>query len=406
MTIARDNLDALTGLRFVAAFSIALGHSYPEWLPVTGIGMPLFFTLSGFIIHYVYADAFAAQPWRAAGDFAVARFSRIYPLYLFLLAYALLRTPMGPPLAHLSELPLLLAYLSASWTWWPFTIDGGMPGDWYYGIAWSVPTEIFFYVCYALVLYRIARLQSVRRCLLILIGFCIFAYLYFYALFLTRDVWEPFLLERFPQYVSRTADFNQSLYRWFLYHSPYSRILEFIAGVLTCQLFRLVRRQGIATRRLHPGAIGATGLVLLVPLFAGFGYLGAHDRWLASGNFGLAAFLVTLHMNFLFAPVCCLLIFSLALGGSLLAGVLSSRPCRYLGDISYSTYLSHPLAGRIMVHAGIAPTLTVSYFALVFGVIYAMSAALFAVVEVPAKRWLRRVLQARVRNWAVASRGA
>ncbi len=48
MATPRDNIDALTGLRFVAAFTIALGHYYQPWLEVSGIGMPLFFTLSGF----------------------------------------------------------------------------------------------------------------------------------------------------------------------------------------------------------------------------------------------------------------------------------------------------------------------------------------------------------------------
>ena len=32
MPIARDNLDALTGLCFVAALTIALGHCYQPWL--------------------------------------------------------------------------------------------------------------------------------------------------------------------------------------------------------------------------------------------------------------------------------------------------------------------------------------------------------------------------------------
>jgi peptidoglycan/LPS O-acetylase OafA/YrhL len=405
MTVARDNLNALTGLRFIAAFTIAFGHVSAAWLPVTAIGMPLFFTLSGFIIHYVYADAFAAQPRRAASEFAIARFSRIYPLYAFLLAYQLFFTPMGPPLAHLSQLPLLLAYLSASWTWFPYMIDGNMPGDWFYAISWSVPTEIFFYICYAFFLYRIARLRSIRICLVTLIGFCAFAYLYFYILFLTRDVWEPALLSHFPQYATRTADFNQSLYRWFLYHSPYSRILEFIAGALTCQLFRLVRREGIALRRLHPGAIAAAGLMVLALLFPAFGYLSETDPWLAPGNHGAGAFLVTLHMNFLFAPACCLLIFSLALGGSVLARALSSRPCRYLGDISYSTYLSHPLAPRILLHAGIPLSSSPAYVVGLFILIYAMSSVLYAVVEVPAKRWLRRLLDARLQTWAIFSRG-
>ena len=102
------------------------GSYLQAFLRQARFGMPLFFTLSGFIIHYVYADAFAAQRRRAVGEFAIARFSRIYPLYAVLLAYQLFRTPMGPPLAHLSELPILLAYLTASWTWFPYQIGGDM----------------------------------------------------------------------------------------------------------------------------------------------------------------------------------------------------------------------------------------------------------------------------------------
>ena len=53
-------------MRSVAALSVAVGHILPVDLFVlgtsphglTGIGMPLFFTLSGFIIHYGYANAF------------------------------------------------------------------------------------------------------------------------------------------------------------------------------------------------------------------------------------------------------------------------------------------------------------------------------------------------------------
>jgi peptidoglycan/LPS O-acetylase OafA/YrhL len=77
-------------------------------------------------------------------------------------------------------------------------------------------------------------------------------------------------------------------------------------------------------------------------------------------------------------------------------GPKTLRPCRYLGDISYSTYLSHPLAGRIMLHADIAPLGNIPYLLVVFPLIYAMSATLYAVVEVPAKRWLRRTLDARL----------
>jgi peptidoglycan/LPS O-acetylase OafA/YrhL len=395
MTVARDNLDALTGLRFVAAFTIVLGHIYQPWLEVTAIGMPLFFTLSGFIIHYVYADVFAGG-WRGAGrEFAIARFSRIYPLYFVLLVFSLTHGPMRPALMNAEGIPVLASYFLACWTWWPFILNGELLLEWYFHISWSVSTEIFFYIVYALVLYRIARLTSLRRCLIMVAGFCAGAYALFYVLFLTRDLWEPALLQVFPQFTPRTTNFNGSLYRWILYISPYSRIFEFIGGVLICQLFRLVRARPELRARIPSGLLALVAIAAIAVLFAAFQYLGEHNPWLSPGNHSFGAYLVTLHMNFLFAGPCYLLIFSLALGGSAVATVLSSRLCRFLGDISYSTYLSHPMAERILLHAGLVVTAWWAHLLVVLVIIYAMSWVLYSIVEVPAKRGLRQLLAPR-----------
>jgi peptidoglycan/LPS O-acetylase OafA/YrhL len=401
MTVTRDNLDALTGLRFVAAFTIALGHTYQPWLEITGIGMPLFFTLSGFIIHYVYADVFAGG-WRGAGrEFAVARFSRIYPLYFVLLAYSLIRGPMGPALMNAEGVPVLASYFLACWTWWPFTLNGDLLLEWYFHISWSVATEIFFYIVYALVLYRIAGLTSPRRCLIAVIGFCVAAYAFFYVLFLTRDVWEPALLQQFPQFTARTANFNGSLYRWILYVSPYSRIFEFIGGVLTCQLYRLVRSRPDLRARIPSGALTFAAIVVIVVLFTAFRYFGEYNPWLSPGNHSFGAYLVNLHMNFLFAAPCYLLIFSLAVGGSAIGAMLSSRVCCFLGDISYSTYLSHPMAERVLMHTGLVVTAAWAHLLVTLAIIYVVSWVLYSLVEVPAKRGLRQLLT--LRRLAVAT---
>ena len=396
MTVARETLDSLTGLRFVAALTIALGHTYEPWQEITGVGMPLFFTLSGFIIHYVYAAPFADNWWRAAREFAIARVSRIYPLYLALLLYTLSHGPMGPPLVTAAGLPVLCAYLFGYWTWWPFLVDGQSLLTWYYAISWSVSTELFFYVCYALFFYRIARIRDARRCLILLIGFCLAAYALFYALFLTRDVWEPLILARFPQFVSRTTDFDDSFYRWLLYASPYSRIFKFIGGCLTCQLFLLVRRQPGSPGRINPGVIAWIAIVATIVLFVEFRDLGRSNPWLAVDNASFGAFIVNLHMNFLFAPACYLMIFALAVGGSAVGRVLASRVCRLLGDISYSTYLSHLIVVRILVvHLGISVASPVPRAALLLTVVYLLSYVLYRIIEVPAKRWLRQILEMR-----------
>lgn len=398
MTIARDNIDALTGLRFVAAFSIVLGHAYQPWLEVTAIGMPLFFTLSGFIIHYVYSDAFAGGWPRAAGEFAVARISRLYPLYFVLLAYLILRMPAGHSFAHVQNFTALIAYLGAFWTWWPFLIDGHPAGFFY--VSWSIPTEIFFYVCYTLFLYRLAAIRSARTCLIILVAFCVAAYALFFGLFITRDIWEPAALQIFPAYPSRIDDYNVSFYRWLLYLSPYCRLPEFIGGVLTCQLFRLCRRQTGVLDRVRPALLGTAAIAAMAVLYAQFRYFGEHDPWYAASHFTYGAFIVNLHQNFLFAPCCYALIFALARGGWRLAQALSSRPALFCGEVSYSTYLSHEMVLAKLGQFGAETLPAVPYLALVMAIVYVASWILYSVIEMPAKRMLRSFVDLRVRRRA------
>jgi peptidoglycan/LPS O-acetylase OafA/YrhL len=67
----RPPIPSLTGLRFIAAFSVLFAHALPKIFPlpegsvllnfytllesVSAEGMSLFFVLSGFVIHYNYS---------------------------------------------------------------------------------------------------------------------------------------------------------------------------------------------------------------------------------------------------------------------------------------------------------------------------------------------------------------
>jgi peptidoglycan/LPS O-acetylase OafA/YrhL len=86
---ARKKLDSLTGLRFCAALFVVVYHVRDgfEGLPSPVrlfisrgyVAVPLFFALSGFVLAYTYAEHGRLRGTK--GNFWLARFSRIYPIY-------------------------------------------------------------------------------------------------------------------------------------------------------------------------------------------------------------------------------------------------------------------------------------------------------------------------------------
>jgi peptidoglycan/LPS O-acetylase OafA/YrhL len=391
------DIPSLTGLRFIAAFSIVLGHSLPhtevwgiDFHGITTIGMPIFFTLSGFIIHYSYADQFSKRRSSAIPNFAVSRFSRIYPLYWFLLVVAMVTTPMGSRLLSVDGLPMFAAYILGITTWAPFMVEHSLLAQWYYGISWSISTEMFFYVCYAVGLWRIVGMDRLT-CAVTLAVFIVVAFLFLWLVFLTRDEWEPLLLSVNSGLISRAQDFNNSGYRWLLYLSPYFQILAFIGGVLTCQLYRLTRDYHFAPAVVS--MIGWAAIFGIAILWVEFCWLGRDGNWLKEQTFG--AYVVNLHLNMLFVPLCCLLTYALATGPSSPAGLLSLPVVVLFGEASYSMYLGSPFAlalvTRFKAYAGPhLPFVTINaWIVMTIGAIFALSVILYLLVEVPAKRAIR-----------------
>ncbi|AEK62558.1 acyltransferase family protein [Collimonas fungivorans] len=85
----REKIDAITGLRGLAALLVVYGHAL-DWFALPWknhlfgeIGVAIFFSLSGFLMAYLYlGKRFSAIN---VADYAFSRFSRIAPAYLVIL---------------------------------------------------------------------------------------------------------------------------------------------------------------------------------------------------------------------------------------------------------------------------------------------------------------------------------
>jgi peptidoglycan/LPS O-acetylase OafA/YrhL len=407
-----DDVPGLTGLRFLAAFSVLIAHGFGVLLQghaarggviywftqASGFGMTLFFVLSGFVIHYNYATLVTAGRLRGIAAYLWARFARLYPLLLLtLLGYVLIsRKHYEFWTGHLAEfenvlqaLPYFLASVQ-SWVYVPigdssliYAIGGST------SLTWSISTEWFFYFLYPLVAWLILRSHAPRLTVVLVLAWCALWIALTTSLY-DRDgqinAWAvahygPIAEMREPQ-----DDFaaENSFVRWLLYFSPYLRMGEFVLGSLIAQLY-------VQLRGVKPGGLeNAIGTVAFLAAAASMFVISYYAFGLDVGPNVFRK----MYMNFALAPSAAVLVFCAARYRNVFSRLLSSRPALILGDASYSIYLVHYLvlmaATRLMgpaVHGIVFNTMALILSTIA---ILAISILLYRYYESPTRKWLRQ----------------
>jgi len=399
----RPAIPALTGLRFIAAISVVIAHGAATWPAVAslstitywletggGIGMTMFFVLSGFVIHYNYANLIVTGKLSGVAHFLWLRFARLYPLFLLVLAFDVIAGPelidflkgnnFGEPL---TALPYYLLFVQ-SWVYLvgrdhslTYLIGRDLP------LTWSVSTEWFFYVAYPAVMLILIRLKSLRGT--------------FVAALLWCGVWGAAvssLYDHIPEisawsvqkYGHLAAVPNDSYWRWLLYFSPYVRIGEFILGCLSAHLYMQLQAIRISSIERKVGSFLTYLAIATIPVVIYLMYapdVGENFFRKMSLNFGLA-------------PSVAASILGLARYNTIWSRWLSTHPMVALGDASYSIYLLHILIYMAMPeNATLMPDnkLDIAYVFMRLGfdlvLICILALGLYHVVETPSRRWLR-----------------
>lgn len=356
VTAATARLPGLTLIRFLAAFyvfafhfqsrfKLNLPHALASVIDNGPIAMPIFFMLSGFVLHFKYAlkyDSFK--------HFYEARIARIYPTYLLCVLLCLPLILRVNSLTHinyiipLAALLLISALLLQAWypNLFPYSHIAG---------TWSVSVEMFLYATYPIT-RRIAVLTP-RQCVYVIFGCTLFGGSVAPSLLL------PFS-ERMPLAVFYCIPF---------YHLP-----EFIIGVTIAALYL----RGVAKTSAWAGA----GLILLLAL-ALFGKY--NTRYM--------------DLNLILLPLTAALIFGFACADRSRIGfvrsIVTNRVSIYLGEISYSFFLMQiPMMLYIDSHPDITHLAsgTVAFFILLC-INLIVAAFTFRFVEKPGQRLLLDVFR-------------
>jgi len=360
VSLMKQSLDSLTGLRFVAAFLVVVFHfgNPPSPQLVHNIishgfvAVSLFFILSGFILTYNYMDG-DGRLKTGKREFMVARLSRIYPAYLLaFLVYAPFALQQIATIdAHspwVNTTYFALAALTLLQSWSDATVlVWNEP-------AWSLSAEAFFYLMFPFVAPFILRLGGRR-----LLAAGLLLWLASMAAFAVHQV-------------------NPGFDRNFWLFNPLMRLPEFLLGIVLGKLW-LTRKPPRVQQLLetHAGWGVVASVAALLALFS----IDADESKFYNG---------------MVAPLLMALIYSLALGRGTVARLLALRPMVWLGEASYSLYILHwplwfaitaflvnylPKFSKGALHFVACEVLTV-----------AASLAVFRYVETPANRQLKKFL--------------
>lgn len=299
-----QNLDALTGLRGIAAWLVVLYH-FREYLPhqipqalrspidLGYLAVDLFFVLSGVVLYLNYHAAFERLTPRGYIGFQYRRIARVYPLHLVVMLMFLLN-PLAIALFSSQGdigvrydvgyyiLSLLLVQN------WGFTqsIAWNIP-------AWSISAEFGAYLLFPLMVIVVKRLA--RGGVPALIGALLALALGLWALFAGSGL----------------ASLGDDIARLGLLRC----LLEFSMGLVLGHLWVFQRR---SIELASPACLLAALLGLLAVILAG----DLPDHLVAPALF-------------------CLLVTALLDQRRAWSRVLSIKPLIFLGEISYSTYLIH-----------------------------------------------------------------
>lgn len=373
---------------------------YYLFTQISGMGMTLFFVLSGFVIHYNYSTAIREMPTRGTFNFLIARFARLYPLYILMVLVDLLygitkghfqhaappTIPMRDVIAH--ALPWYVLMMQT----WVYRIIGSNSLVYQFGvvpqIAWSISTEWFFYLAYPVICLIVARLATLRAILgamlvvsVVALGLLTFTFAHY------TDI-NTYAVAVYGRTAEVGTHWQDSYFRWLIYFSPYSRIAEFLLGCLIAVAYMHSRAMPVSRGEER---LGMAGLCAAIVGLLMLNYV----------MFAPPQHLTWYHMSYGFAPLVAVVIFCCARYDNRIVAALSRPYVVAAGEASYSIYLLHMLVISAFATqvAPVSSRLTGAYallwLALAFISCVGISLVTYRLYEAPARRLLRAWLTIR-----------
>jgi peptidoglycan/LPS O-acetylase OafA/YrhL len=353
-TTRKPPLPALTGIRTLLAIFIILFHFTPPHLgllyPFIDNGyvfVGVFFLISGYVLTYNYADRANTLSKR---EFWLARFSRLYPVYLLVLIISLRMVQdewYARPRAEFWQGMLLT----------PFVLQGWSPSvaTFWNTVAWTLTSECVLYAAFPW-LIRLPWPRKAGQLVLLLI-----------ILWGIGLVPHSLYLYLNPDHIVGPVDrYSSSQLIRFLKYTPLPYVCTFLTGVTLGKLqlaLTLTPRQRLVLSVL---SLSAVALFFYV-------FIGRTPYLLMHGG--------------LLTPIFAALVLGLS-GPHQISALFSWRPLLLIGESSYCLYLLHFNVFQLLHTYHVPERLHLAALDpwLSYAILILLALAVFHLVEVPARK--------------------
>ncbi len=309
--VRKPPLPALSGLRTLLAVNVMFFHfspPHPAFLsPMIGnayVFVSFFFLISGFVLGYNYAD----RPKLSKRTFYLTRISRVYPVYLLVLALSI-------PFLKLERAAHTTAGFVAGLVLTPLALQGWSPtlATFWNTVGWTVPAEFLVYLVFPFLLLFFARhahrIQTPAR----LLSAILLLWLIGMVPHVLYTIFNP---DHLPEAATR---FSYGFWLRALKYSPAAYFCTFAAGVLLARLHAVLPLSPM--RRSLLALSGLTGLALF------FAYLVGRVPY------------IVIHGSLLL-PLFAMLLLGLT-GPNPVAAIFSWTPLVRFGETTFALYLLH-----------------------------------------------------------------
>ena len=321
-------IPSLTGLRFIAALMVFFSHFqtpgiYPSLslIQQSGyVGVTFFFVLSGFIIAINYLEKFEKNPIQNTYSYLLARFAKIYPLYLFCILFVWISQGAQSDITR---------YLLATHAWDPsYAIAYGLVSQ-----SWSISVEFFLYLTFPLIIptLKILKITESKNRLIIFSSIVVI---------LQFGLAHFFVKSGLGALPGTDPDSAQ---RW-LYRAPITRILDFSLGIAAA-IYYMRHVKDTRNTELSARLLTYASVICILML-------------MSSTTF----FLTPYSFDAIYALPFAVLILSLAIArNTIISRGLSTPKMIVLGEASFALYLLQSMLANIYIVRPEASLASVSY---------------------------------------------